>query len=639
MQSVLILGSGLGSDSNNYPDTIANGAALTILFNFGVTTFFLFAGASDKFSAFQRNTVFPIAGFIAAEFATLIAADIKNRNALASPGTWANLGLTLAKNLANYATKKFLGQVIAAVIAIVTESAFEDALPIAGQIMRVISAIVGVADLAHTLTDVLDSPFTYVYQMTFTHDVTLKILPDMNNNVFPENANYCKVNALLGNGGTPMTQTIDLPAKGTDSLLVTFSNVPWGGQINLSTGFYSRSLDPTQNDTLAAKGTTGLVDNTVDTAPDLRITQFKTPIQSSTKYVHYQKSTLQADGSHLWTPTSAAPTTTAADIVCGSVGTLCDFRNISVRQGTATQQGYVGYAWKSYSSNITGCGSGGSGQFDQMANLNTGTDAQSGYANAGCGFPDGAHVAYSLLSHSNVNFYLDSQAQIVRQVQLDPPLFTSPAAGQNAWGKLNLASTTLLLHPAGRLVNVSQSDNRIETLKVPPTGLADDDASNKLIFQVRSGPGSRPGLIDNPVAAAISPDGVILLLEQNNNRIQAVDTGANPVQFFTKLQSPYFLSLDATASGDTVYLDLAIEFAGYIYVLSYNSSSNLYRLDVYHPSQSTTTPISTTTNFNAARIAVDFWRNVYALNYEVLAIDGSVPSQAEPSISQWIALN
>ena len=45
-----------------------------------------------------------------------------------------------------------------------------------------------------------------------------------------------------------MTQTIDLPAKGTDSLSVTFSNVPWGGQINLSTGFYSRSLDPTQND-------------------------------------------------------------------------------------------------------------------------------------------------------------------------------------------------------------------------------------------------------------------------------------------------------------------------------------------------------------------------------------------------------
>ena len=86
-------------------------------------------------------------------------------------------------------------------------------------------------------------------------------------------------------------------------------------------------------------------------------------------------------------PPLTAPTTTAADIVCGSAGTLCDFRNISVRQGTATQQGYVGYAWKSYSSNITGCGSGGSGQFDQMANLNTGTDAQSGYANVGLWFP------------------------------------------------------------------------------------------------------------------------------------------------------------------------------------------------------------------------------------------------------------
>jgi hypothetical protein len=328
--------------------------------------------------------------------------------------------------------------------------------------------------------------------------------------------------------------------------------------------------------------------------------------------------------------------------VCGGPGNLCDFRNITVRQGTATQQGYVGYGWKSYSSEMANCAS---GQFDQLANLNTGTEAQSGYAVGPCGLPYGAHVSYSLLSHSNVNFYLDSsvgvggKGGIVRQVQLDPPSFTSPQAQQNAWGVLNLASTTLLLHPAGRLVNVSQSDSMIETLKVPPGGLSDVDATSKLIFQVRAGQGTRPGLLDNPVAAAISPDGVILLLEQNNNRIQAVDTGANPVQFFAKLQSPYFLTLDATESGDTIYLDLAIEFTGYIYVLSYNSSTNLYRLDVYHPSQSTTTPISTTVNFNAARICVDFWRNVYALNYEVLTVGGSVPAVPEPSISQWVAQN
>ncbi len=636
VQSVLILGSGLGSDSNNYPDTVVDGAVMTVLMNFGLTTFFLFAGASDKFSAFQRTTVFPIAKAIAAEMATLIAADIKNRNAISDPGTWKNIGLTLAKNLANYATNRFIGLVLAAIIFIVTESTFEDAIPIAGQILRFISMIVGIADLAHTLTDVLISPWTYIYQMTFTHDVTLKILPDENNNVFPENVNYYKVNALLGNGGTPITQTIDLPSNNVDSVTVTFKNVPWGGQINLSTGFYAGSSGASPNDVLYAKGTTGLVDNTVDSAPDLRITQFKTAIQSSTVYTHKQKTTLQADGSHLWTPTPTAPSTVAADIECGGVGTLCDFRNISVRQGTATQQGYVGYAWKSYSANVSRCGpTGGAGQFDQMANINTGATAQSGYANGACGLNDGAKVAYNLLSHSSLNFYLDSNAGIVRQVQLDPPSFTSPAAQQNAWGKLNFASTALLLHPAGRLVNVSQSDNQMETLKIPAAGLSDDDASNQLIFQVRSGQGSRPGLIDSPVAAAVSPDGVILLLEQNNNRIQAFDTGANPVQFFAKQQRPYFLNLDATASGDTVYLDLAVEFTGYIYVLSYNQSSNLYRLDVYHPSQSTTAPISTTLNFNAAKIAVDFWRNVYALNYEILTVDGQVPAQAEPSISLW----
>jgi hypothetical protein len=72
-------------------------------------------------------------------------------------------------------------------------------------------------------------------------------------------------------------------------------------------------------------------------------------------------------------------------------------------------------------------------------------------------------------------------------------------------------------------------------------------------------------------------------------------------------------------------------------VLSYNLSTDLYRLDIYHRDQTNTKPISTTLKVNADKLTVDFWRNVYTLNYEVLKLpNGQVPKITEPSVSQWV---
>ena len=65
-------------------------------------------------------------------------------------------------------------------------------------------------------------------------------------------------------------------------------------------------------------------------------------------------------------------------------------------------------------------------------------------------------------------------------------------------------------------------------------------------------PGS--GTPPSPVAAAVSSDGVILVLEgsDGNNRIQAFDTGGNAVPYFTRQPRPYFLQLPA--GSNTLYL-------------------------------------------------------------------------------------
>ena len=101
------------------------------------------------------------------------------------------------------------------------------------------------------------------------------------------------------------------------------------------------------------------------------------------------------------------------------------------------------------------------------------------------------------------------------------------------------------------------------------------------------------------------------------------------------------LPLRPTPGKTATYLDLATEAKGYIYVLSYvgdGSSTSDYLLDIYDPDGAFVcrTPdarvSSTPQNVAAARIAVDVWRNLYALNYEKMVGPGG---RTEPSISHW----
>ena len=84
------------------------------------------------------------------------------------------------------------------------------------------------------------------------------------------------------------------------------------------------------------------------------------------------------------------------------------------------------------------------------------------------------------------------------------------------------------------------------------------------------------------------------------------------------------------------YLDFAVEFSGFLYVLA-RGRDGVFRLDIYHPGQSDTRPISTSYNINGAKLCVDFWRTVYTLNYQVLQLpDGDYPALTEQSVSAWL---
>ena len=636
---------GLGQ-SGSLPDDpagiIGPGLGMTIAVNYALVGLFMAAGVStlDKLT----KTIVVIGGGV-------LAADIVSDTGGILNGTlkpW-----TVALNILKVLFQgKIAAPALAALFTVVAEELAEaeiiDSVPIAGQIARAVAATIGAVQLAETSLEVALSPAVYQFELALVHDLSVDVLPDQNNSGFPVAPSgytlYYKVIYLFDQGRAHVQDAVDLPV-GAKLLSITLTGIPRGGMVNIKIGLYMRANDAPvgQNDWCAGYGSTGLVSNLVGRADPITITQTKVPIQATTVYLHTLKTTLDANAHHVWTRTATAPPYTPTNN--GQTPALGDFRSITVRQarsGKLAQRGYVGYAWRAFSTGVNDCRAGSPGQLDLLANLNTdfsddGVHAQDGYANGACGLQAGASVAYNLLDRQQHNFYLDSDTGNVRQVQLATPTgFASPGSGQS-FGHLNHESNRLLLQPAGHLVSISTAANQMETLLLPLAPMSDADAAKKLRARIHSGKGTRPGLMTKPVAGAVSPEGVIVVVEGSDDdhmRLQALDLGGNPIRHFKRQPQPYFFAL-ATPPG-TTYLDLAIEFTGYMYLLSRDAQFN-HRLDIYHPEQLGGSPICSTRGINAARLAVDLWRSLYTLNYEMLLLpDGGVPALTEPSVSVWV---
>jgi hypothetical protein len=612
-----ILASGLGYGPHTHQDTETVGIVTTSIFNLILPGLLLAMGLGTSVDVFTKQVVLgaiATQGFLVEFFA------------LCEGATGTQLATIFWRLFVRGATSApavntFIASINAFLIEGEAVEAAEDAIPIVGAIIQAIGALGTVAELAETAAEVGLSPRTYEYRLMGTHNLNVTVHPDpKDKGGFPPSAATYNVVAIFDNA-TPQVQTLSMPGT---LPAVQFQGVQLGGNVTVNVAFYDAQ------GALVGNGAASGINNE-GAEPTITIAETPLPIQSGTIYQHKQKTTLDQDGNHMWA-CAAAPATAPAE--CGpNAGSLCDLRSITV-----SPLGYVGYDWQSFDN--TGCTSAGA-QLDQMANIfvanESGGNAQKNYATTPCGLEPGTNLVYDPLGRAGANYYLDRSngLNLIRQIELAPPAFADPHSKQ-AWGGFNLDSDDLLLHPAGALISINSATSRMESLRLPDKSVTDAQAAVSLLANLHGGQGTRPGLFNAPTVATITSDGVILIVESGNNRIHAVDLVANPVRHFSKQRTPYFLNFKATGGGDTQYLDIAAEFSGFIYVLS--SSNSVYRLDIYHPDQTGTDPISTTMGFNAAKVAVDYFRNVYSLNYEVLMFKGGLPPSGvtEPSISQWI---
>jgi hypothetical protein len=429
-----------------------------------------------------------------------------------------------------------------------------------------------------------------------------------------------------------------MPAASTTApLVLTFPDAPMdeGGAVSV--------LIYAKNKWLCGSGqTAATISKSTGSATfelSLNISEYIVPLSADTQYSHKRKLVYDTTSQqHVWQTGPAPGAVWSGSNGCHGCGNvLCQLTGITLNEKARM----LGYGWQASGQGLSPCGqpSAGGGRLYAFQNIGL-PDPQAALKFPSCGFLLPSGLIYQRSgpddepAQGNVyNFYLDSQAVSpgatyqLRGVKLDAqtPFNLSQT---ESWGAfVETALTAFVVHPAGYVIGVSYGSSKMEILQLPAGSVAD---ANAPIALLTSGPGALAGLLKGPIAIGVTGDGVLLVLEQDNQRIQAFDVYGNPVPYFPN-NSPFAPLRTETSSPS--YLDMSVTRDGWIYVLSYVNTGSTqidYRLDIYNPAG---VFLSRTVGVNGAKIVADSWRRVYTLNYESFLGPGG---RTEPSVSQWI---
>jgi hypothetical protein len=694
--SATIYGAGLGTGANEWPKTPLVGGLLTGLLNLAIPAFMLGLGAAiqaykplyDLVEELTQNKAF-IAGvlvvgitYFGAEFGISGAEKQMNWQAF----------VQLVSLIFNQAATKLLLYVEAET----TADEVADEIPFAGWIMVGVNIALGLAQMAETIVEVATSPWNIENTISTSITTNVTLHPDPRNGAFPQppagdSASYTVKMIYQTQTRATQSDPHDVPAGSTATTLpASFPNNTLGGQVKFEADYYV-------GDWLAGKATTGWMSNdeTHVSQVDLYLVQYPVPLTTQSIYQHSALLTYQ-NNAYVWQPTSTAPTATIAQANTSSTGNaIAEWTGLTLSQRSAM----VGLAWKAAGMGITSCVSGAGGQLFAMQNIDIPGVPMNAVKFPSCGLDGQTLLVYDpyppkfLMTNGQWvlgpdgnpapdpsdallgNYYVDPRkaANLVtqdggyhlRQVTLDD---TTPfnLLGPNllSYGRFPYQPDSIALHPSGHVIAVNIQYKKIQIGQLALNGANDSDLPLARVYAGEAQVPNRPGLLFYPIAVTCSYDGTILILEDTKSdsstqqvlaRIQAFDLFGNPVNRFSDSSgnpSP-FLTLSTT--GANTYLDVAAvgdQTMTYIYVLYYTgdgSSASDYHMSIYQygvtaPSQN---PLVTTDNVAAAKLAVDMWHTLYALNYAMVT-DGQGNSAGPktdttgpagitvPSVSEWL---
>ena len=614
-----------------------DGSILTLILNLGVPTILLAAGIAMTGALINQLSKQIGVGVVQVLRASLplilgtTVPDIANgifgaANSHSAIGVLTSLGNAIIS--AFFASGEAATFLVELGVAVIAGQAIDCTGPIA-LIFRAIAVLAEVAMIAQTVGEVLASPAIFINELCLTQTTTVTISHDMNDFQFPATARKYEVILTYDSASKVAHKQCGMIEPGrTADIVAVFDGVPSGGMVTVDVYLTSDSgciVGRSTGQDGTTPGPYGPVPGT-QASINLRIKELLIPLLQTTQYLHDLKLEYE-NGQHVWVE-SAAPTATLADLGQGEENALYDLNGITISQRT----GMAGYAFRAGGQGVPFCGQTLTGIEYMVQNVFLGENPDSGLKQLPCGFEQVAGIVYDRLgpvSGIGRNFFLQPTPDgfFVQSITLDD---TTPINVQNplSWGVFSQALDSLAVVPTGYVVGVNRMNHQMQILELPPAAVDAGQAPQAVPFAVtKMGLGTRAGLLTAPVAVAVI-DATILILEDGNQRIQAVDVSGNPVLIFQNGTSNIVTLEQGTG---ITYLDLGVEGMGYLYVLSFvndGMTAEDYRLDIYDPQGNF---LTRTTGVAAARLAVDTFRNVYTLNYEVVA---NAP-RIEPSLSQW----
>jgi hypothetical protein len=524
----------------------------------------------------------------------------------------------------------------------VAEGVAKKATPIAGWIAWAVDLAAGAASIATTMTDIGLARRYLKTEVSYTHALRVKISPDPKHpGAFPATADQIVITALLGESQS-YTDTIDPfdPVTAPPVIEHVFPQIPSGGEVTINVLFLNKKAG-----WLVGRGTSPKLRNVLsggetELVLPVPIEEQQVPLLPNTKYYHQRKLAV-VDGKHVWQPTTVAPMVLKAQLDCRpGMEALCNVQSISY----TTISGQLGYGYGAASTEVAECGTPTkSKQLYLIQSINDLKTLGDGTPDAAlevlaCGYTRPVHVVYDLMAPPDGNHFALVPSRVtsgytLRKIQLQRKDVFAQIESAPIYGRFKSESIgAVRYHSAGFVVATNSTGDKIEILDLPRS------AASSELTAARAGEfsaaGEQRGMVRGVVAIACMFTGTtFLVLEAANKRLQAFSRNGNPVARFGK---PGAMSAIVSLKAETTpvtYLDLAVEATDYIYVLSYANEGTVvddYRLDIYQPNGDW---LARTTGMVAGRIAVDFWRNVFTLNYEQLV---GPNKRTEPSVSGWI---
>ncbi len=554
------------------------------------------------------------------------------------------LAAVIPKLIFNPANFRALWANLAGVIAgLLGASKLSDAIPFIGQVIAVIEAVGDAVTLGEVCDESIVAPWVIENEVTLTYPATITINRDTRDATFPQTAVSYQLEAKVDGALVfdPLTGSVNPGGAAQAGPLYVAVTAPFGGKLIQWSVVFLNARGQQVGTGVSAQFTNDDPNN-VASKVSITITELMVPIDSKTAF---KRAVTTAYNS-----TAPTPGYRWSNQII-DLGTLESSGIQQVMSTTvSTLAGVAGVVWqqgdKFY---VRGVPVAQSGDTIQMAPAST-----EGYTRQPFLLFD-EFVDRTTEQSNNVLLEPDpsTPGYHIRKVTLDPTTGAPSWDSTVSYGTFVLPVSAAALHSSGRVVAIHTDSGRFGWLQPVNT-------ARPPLAAYSAGSGSQIGLLGSPIAIAVTNPGTVVVLDvaaaNGLPQLAAFDLSGKPVPYFQPPVTRRALMAAGTrrsASGQgqytlqltpgVTYLDLAVDGAGQTYVLYYTSDGSSpgdYHVDVYTLSGAVLN--NHIVGVNVPHLAIDYWRSMYAANYDPL-IDIATKQPhiaprlgvAEPSVSRF----